>query len=62
MVHINKEKVLENIKCIQSSRYYLQCRYLKGFPCALVVKNLPPSAADVRGFDPWDGKIPWKRA
>ena len=29
---------------------------------ALVVKNLPPNAGDVRhGFDPWVRKIPWRR-
>ena len=31
---------------------------------ALVVKNLPPNAGNFKryGFDPWVGKIPWKRA
>ena len=30
---------------------------------ALVVKNLPVSEGDMRhGFDPWVGKIPWRRA
>ena len=29
---------------------------------ALVVKNLPVSAGDVRLVDPWVGKIPWRRA
>ena len=31
---------------------------------ALVVKNLPANAGDVKrcGFDPWVGKIPWSRA
>ena len=29
---------------------------------ALVVKNPPANAGDPRcGFDPWPGKIPWKR-
>ena len=30
----------------------------------LVVKNLPANAGDVKrcGFDPWVGKIPWRRA
>jgi len=30
---------------------------------ALVVKNLPANARDVRdaGFNPWVGKIPWRR-
>ena len=26
-----------------------------------VVKN-PPVMQEIRGFDPWVGKIPWKRA
>ena len=29
---------------------------------ALVVKNLPSNGGDVPGFDPWVGKIPWRRA
>ena len=30
---------------------------------AQVVKNLPANARDMRpGFDPWVGKIPWRRA
>ena len=35
----------------------------KGFPDSLVVKDLPASAGDVKrcGFDPWVGKIPWRR-
>ena len=30
----------------------------------LVVKNLPANAGDIkrRGFNPWVGKIPWRRA
>ena len=30
----------------------------------LVVKNPPANAGDVKrcGFDPWVGKIPWRRA
>ena len=30
---------------------------------ALVVKNLPPNARRCKrcGFDPWVGKIPWRR-
>ena len=35
---------------------------IKGYPCGLVVKNLPANARDARdGFDPWVGKIPWRR-
>ena len=30
---------------------------------ALVVKNSPANAGDMRrGFNPWVGKIPWRRA
>ena len=33
-----------------------------GFPGGAVVKNLPASAGDARGwFYPWVGKIPWSR-
>ena len=33
-----------------------------GFPGGLVVKNPPANARDAEmGFDPWVGKIPWKR-
>ena len=31
-----------------------------GFPGGSVVKN-PPANADVCQFDPWVGKIPWRR-
>ena len=31
-----------------------------GFSGGLVVKNPPASAGDAR-FDPWVGKIPWRR-
>ena len=37
---------------------------LHGIPrVALVVKTLPANAGDVGdgGFDPWVGKIPWRR-
>ena len=27
----------------------------------LVVKNLPADAGDTRGFNPWVGKIPWRK-
>ena len=31
-------------------------------PVALVVKNAPANAGDTEtGFDPWVGKIPWRR-
>ena len=33
------------------------------FQVVLVVKNLPPNAGDMRqGFNPYVGKIPWRRA
>ena len=34
----------------------------KGLRVAPVVKNPPATAGDMRhGFDPWAGKIPWRR-
>ena len=36
------------------------CIKLMGFPGGSVVKN-PPANADVCQFDPWVGKIPWRR-
>ena len=35
-----------------------------GFPGALVVKNPPANAGAIRkcAFNPWVGKIPWRRA
>ena len=36
---------------------------LSGFPIGSVVKNLPASRRCRRlGFDPWVGKIPWRRS
>ena len=32
-----------------------------GFPGASVIKNLPANAVKRLGFDPWVGKIPWRR-
>jgi len=36
---------------------------MRAFQEALVVKNPPANAGDVRdvGFDPWVRKIPWRR-
>ena len=34
--------------------------FFKGFPGDSMVKNLPTSAED-NEFDPWVGKIPWRR-
>ena len=37
--------------------------FYKASLVVLTVKNLPAIAGDVRlGFDPWVGKIPWRRA
>ena len=38
--------------------------YLWASQLALVIENLPANADHVegRGFDPWVGKIPWRRA
>ena len=39
-------------------------RVTKASQVTLVVKNLPANAGDTREakFDPWVGKIPWRRA
>ena len=40
--------------------------YVRGFPDDSVVKNLPANAGDTGNkrhrFDPWVGKIPWRRS
>ena len=44
--------------------YYVPGPVLEGFSGSSVVKNLDASGGDSRdacGFDPWVGKIPWKR-
>ena len=42
--------------------FFLLC-LLQGFPDAVVTKNLPANAGDLRhGFNPWVGKIPWRKA
>ena len=42
---------------------YNMCVYNIGASqVVLVVKNPPASAGDRSGFDPWVGKIPWRRA
>ena len=49
----------------QSPKNYINIYiYKQGFPVALVLKNLPANAGDVRDaeFDPRVGKIPWRRA
>ena len=35
----------------------------QGFPADSVVENLPTNAGDIKScrFDPWVGKIPWRR-
>ena len=56
---------------IQGSRWSLILGTLHGFngglytcirlPGGLVVKNPPDNEGDQDGFDPWSGKIPWRR-
>ena len=37
--------------------------YYRASQMAIVTKNLPANAGDLRhGFSPWVGKIPWRRA
>ena len=40
-----------------------RCPLIRGSQVALMVKNPPANAGDMRrGFDPWVGKSPWRRA
>ena len=43
--------------------YYILLLLLMGFQVVPVVKNPPVNAGHVRcRFDPWVGKIPWRKA
>ena len=55
-------KIFYTYICITEYRYVY--RYIWASQVALVIKNLPFNGGDVRdaGFDPWVGKIPWRRA
>ena len=38
-----------------------RCKLVWAFQVALVVRNLPANAGDIRlRFSPWVGKIPWR--
>ena len=47
--------------CIQIQDISVPVQAGRGFQVVLVVKN-PPANADRHRFDPWVGKIPWRRA
>ena len=48
---------------IAGCRLSYRLRILRASEVVLVVKNLPAKGGDKRrGFDPWVGKIPWRRA
>ena len=49
---------------IKFSSAWLYSGLFRAFQVALVVKNPPANAGGLRdlGFDPWIGKIPWRRA
>ena len=47
---------LTEIPLLIFGMFYYVCM---GFPGGSVVKNLPANAGDT--FDPWVGKIPWRR-
>ena len=48
---------------MNSTTLKLRNRSIRAPQVALVVKNLPVNAGDMRhGFYPWIGKIPWRRA
>ena len=46
---------------VRLQRSELSLCSLRGFPDASVVKNTPARCRR-HGFDPWVGKIPWRRA
>ena len=51
-------------ECKIQNKKSLATKYLTywGFPGGSVVKKNPPAIAGESGFDPWVGKIPWRRA
>ena len=54
----------EDMVCIYMCVYtHTHTHTYKASQVALVVKNLPANAGDLRdtGFDPWVRKIPWRR-
>ena len=47
---------------IQQSDLLIQIQIIWASQVVLVVKNLPVNARDMKlAFDPWVGKIPWRR-
>ena len=61
-------QIVAKLKCQSLEQWKIYCKdYYKADRASQVVlgtKNLPANAGDVKrhGFDPWVGKIPWKRA
>ena len=56
-VYISK---INNYACIYIYIYTYVYIYIYGLPCGSVVKNPSPETQRC-GFDPWVGKIPWRR-
>ena len=54
MLNIKKKK--------KAKKRHLEINIVRipGLPCGSVVKNLPANA-ERHGFNPWDGKISWRR-
>ena len=69
LIHIRKPEITDgcDISCLliwQEIFSFHSTNGLGASQVALAVKNLPANAGDVKrcGFDPWVGKISWRRA
>ena len=63
----NNSVIFQIVKQVQRIKLASSCICYpdnEGFSGGSVVKNLPVSEGDAgrHGFDPWFGKIPWRRA
>ena len=55
--------VRESLETFHGPSKSTQYRKWRDFQVAVVVKDAPANAGDIKryGFDPWVGKIPWRR-
>ena len=60
---LNSSEPISTSKWIQSVIFVFTFKLMGPSQTALVGKNLFANARDVKrhGFDPWVGKIPWRR-